>query len=276
MLSLPRPDEPPSFDADTREAKATIQKIIDAGGNPGSKQFKDVWKRYKHLFFEAQHSKCGYCESRISQDHGDVEHYAPKAEIERIAEERWGTELDGKTVTHGTALHRPRGYYWRAYDWNNYLLACTFCNRRHKRALFPVQDRADDDPNFPNPDIEVEALLLNPFEPDLDPSAHLRFNEEGLVFAHSKGTRGWHTIRVVRLDRVKLCEDRRDRAQRAVRCFRQIHYGCHYDNEHELQTGLSELAMLGADDAPYAEMVRIMAKHELRLSWGRLMALRTS
>ena len=63
--------------------------------------------------------KCAYCETKIGVNADwDVEHYRPKGR-----------------VTENTA--HP-GYYWLAYDWDNLLPSCAFCNQgRRDRASSP-------------------------------------------------------------------------------------------------------------------------------------------
>ncbi|MDQ2687964.1 MAG: hypothetical protein M3Y28_08875, partial [Armatimonadota bacterium] len=61
----------------------------------------------KQALMDAQHGKCCYCERVIGED-GDVEHFRPKA-----------------AVCQGAGLPQETpGYYWLAYDWDNFLLAC--------------------------------------------------------------------------------------------------------------------------------------------------------
>lgn len=48
-----------------------------------------------------------------------------------------------------------------AYEWNNYLLACSYCNSNQKRERFPLDAAGD-------------PLLINPC--DVDPAAHLRLS----------------------------------------------------------------------------------------------------
>lgn len=71
------------------------------------------WKLAKNQLLAETGGKCAYCEAPISAvAFGDVEHYRPKS-----------------------------SYWWLAYCYDNYLVACQLCNQKFKRNAFPVQNR---------------------------------------------------------------------------------------------------------------------------------------
>lgn len=71
------------------------------------------WKPAKNQLLAETGGKCAYCEAPISAvAFGDVEHYRPKS-----------------------------SYWWLAYCYDNYLVACQLCNQKFKRNAFPVQNR---------------------------------------------------------------------------------------------------------------------------------------
>lgn len=61
-------------------------------------------------------NKCWYCEVKTHRFPYDVDHFRPKLDI---------------TVSR-IKLPTPNGYYWLAYDWENFRLACNRCNRPQK------------------------------------------------------------------------------------------------------------------------------------------------
>jgi len=70
------------------------------------------------LFLHAR-KKCCYCERKRNQKReSDVEHFRPKAEV---------AEAPGHP-----------GYWWMAYDWENYLFSCKTCNQDYKKNRFPL------------------------------------------------------------------------------------------------------------------------------------------
>ena len=80
-------------------------------------------KSVKKALVKAQHEKCCFCESKVTDvAYGDVEHFRPKA---------------GYRQTGTDPLGRP-GYYWLAYVWENLFFSCQLCNQRFKasRATF--------------------------------------------------------------------------------------------------------------------------------------------
>ena len=104
---------------------------------------------------EDQHYKCAYCESRITREYNDVEHYRPKSV-----------------------------YYWLGHDWNNLLYSCDLCNRTYKKTNFPLKNEANRVTVPGSTDVE-EPLVINPaFE---EPTEHIRFNRYMLVGITDEG-----------------------------------------------------------------------------------------
>lgn len=123
---------------------------------------------------ENQHYKCAYCESRITREYNDVEHYRPKSV-----------------------------YYWLGHDWNNLLYSCDLCNRTYKKTNFPLKNEANRVTVPGSTDVE-EPLVINPaFE---EPTEHIRFNRYMLVGITDEGK---NTIDMFKLnDRAVLVNDR--------------------------------------------------------------------
>ena len=124
--------------------------------------------------WEDQHYKCAYCESRITKEYKDVEHYRPKSK-----------------------------YYWLGHDWNNLLYSCEICNRSYKKAIFPLKNEANRVTAPGSLDGE-EPLIINPaFE---EPANHIRFNRHIMVGITEEGR---ETINMFQLnDRKVLLNDR--------------------------------------------------------------------
>lgn len=218
MLKLFRPDKPDDFQnkADV-ETEKIEQQIANA---PGKLDFNDgFWRRYKNHFMKAQNRKCGYCEQPLS-DYGDVEHYRPKSVVEDLKSE--GFEREDLMNVSGRKFKKSckYGYWWLAYDWDNYLLSCKLCNQPWKRALFPIQggriENDDVDSEYPHKSPEREdietPLLLNPFDVE-DLSEHIKFNAIGLIEPFEDSEFGYETIRTCGLDRPSLFQARGSVAQ---------------------------------------------------------------
>lgn len=88
----------------------------------------EVWRTFYDLLPEALKKKCWYCEAEEIRSDVPVDHFRPK---NRVEEER-----------------EHNGYWWLAYDWENYRCACTFCNSRRnfeeteggKACRFPLEN----------------------------------------------------------------------------------------------------------------------------------------
>ena len=181
------------------EAKTRTDTAINEGAAhevTGWYKHVEVKKALEKLFYD----KCAYCESRpTATNPWDVEHYRPKG---RVAERD----------------DHP-GYYWLAYDWENLLPACTFCNQRRKdqpryddpRAL-PAQGKLDQFPienenhRAMSPDDNLDAerpLLLNPCVDR--PETHLTYDIQGQIHPTDEhDLRAKETIRICALRRRRL------------------------------------------------------------------------
>jgi len=122
------------------------------------------WGLLKNWLSKVSFNKCWYCEAKSTRAPFDVDHFRPKLSI----------TVDGvKLVGHD-------GYYWLAYEWQNFRLSCQRCNRPEKDNAtilhgkaneFPIQDETRrcllpaDNPNAESPRLldpcsEVDCRLL--------------------------------------------------------------------------------------------------------------------
>ncbi len=84
-----------------------------------------IWSEVKPIFMYLQQNRCVYCDrfianSEVGSVEHDLEHYRPKGRV---------TEEDGSYT---------RGYYWLAYDLENFSVACKTCNQGLKKDSFPI------------------------------------------------------------------------------------------------------------------------------------------
>lgn len=131
--------------ADTIEKKKAIIRLASS---------TKVWRDFYKLIPSSLKNKCWYCEAEEIRSDMPVDHFRPKQEVD---------EDDDHC-----------GYWWLAFDWENYRCACTFCNSRRimdatsggKQNHFPLMPGAT---RACNPDDNLEEdvpALLDPFEPD--------------------------------------------------------------------------------------------------------------
>lgn len=130
-----------------------------------------------------QFGKCAFCEQNVtSVSHGDIEHFRPKKGFQQNLKDS----------------HHYAGYYWLAYEWDNFLFTCEICNQRYKKNLFPLlncERRAKnhhdnwrlEKPFFIKPDIENPRLLI-------------KF-DKALAIGVDKRHRGKKTIEAIGLNR---------------------------------------------------------------------------
>lgn len=135
-----------------------------------------VWREFYNLLPENFKRKCWYCEAEEIRSDMPIDHFRPKNKVE-----------DDKR--HG-------GYWWLAFDWDNYRCACTFCNSRRvfdeteggKACRFPLENPEEraftpaEQANLCN----ERPYFLDPFNPDDEKL--LWFDNDGLPEAKPAAT----------------------------------------------------------------------------------------
>jgi uncharacterized protein (TIGR02646 family) len=115
--------------------------------------------------------------------------------LERMASERvrcmYCLDSFGSDIDHFVPrAHQPL----LTFAWPNLLLACSTCNSKYKRDLYPCDETTG------------ECLLIDPTVDN--PADHLRFLlGEGII--EGKTPKGWITIETLRLDRSELRKGRK-------------------------------------------------------------------
>ena len=177
------------------EVKSANDLALAAKNKPGFEYENALWTKLKQYLFFISKGKCGYCEQRVTGVYaGDVEHYRPK-----------------KKVTDDP--NHP-GYYWLAYDANNYVPVCQKCNgARAKANHFPL-DPASTRAAAPGANLSLEKpLLVNPLGSE-DPTTHFAFvgPEGGEDFGKIIGITqaGKKSAEIYNLNRTELIEARCD------------------------------------------------------------------
>ncbi|TDB66932.1 HNH endonuclease family protein [Arundinibacter roseus] len=194
----------------------------------------------KTILIESQAYKCCFCESKIGHiEEGDVEHFRPKS----------GWVQDEETI------NKP-GYYWLAYSWDNLLLSCSKCNRRHKKNLFPLMPDSIRARSHHEDYTTEEPVFIHPFKEN--PEQFIEFREEIPVGIDTFG-RGNMTIDKLGLDRELLNEQRRDKL-RIVRDLYNIARAIP-DTTHEIKAEAKRCILKYYNDSlqdscEYASMLR--------------------
>jgi len=179
--------------------KATIARNAALAGFPEARKAgksyefdSGLWSQLKEHLQELFQGRCAYCEAWFqSVSFGDVEHYRPKAGV--------------------TDDPDHPGYYWLAYEPENYLPACSQCNTRGKKNLFPIKGTRVSEPSAA---LAMEApLLINPFnDRQCDHIAYVPINTTHpkllAGMAVERTERGEWSIRVYGLNRDPLVRER--------------------------------------------------------------------
>jgi uncharacterized protein (TIGR02646 family) len=171
------------YDANSQTAGTKDNKFKFSSSLYGHQDVRDALNK-------AQHGKCAFCEVIIPKPYADanVEHWRPKGSVKQ--------ETGSKVLIPG--------YYWLAYDWDNLLFACLFCNRDNKGVQFPLRDPASRTRNHHGVLANEEPLLLKP-DDGTDLTQHIIFRDELPVGISEEGKA---TIKVLGLDRLE--HNRRD------------------------------------------------------------------
>lgn len=263
MLRFQRPPQPDDFEARVADARRNVESAVKAGRTPA---FPPLWKDYKIHFARAQYRKCGFCDRGVS-DTGHLEHYRPKGAVTRLSDnlDDWGTEIEGganvERPRHAPEIS-PRGYYWLAYVWSNYLFACERCNSAWKGNLFPVSEGDRVVP--PEPGGAETPLLLNPFDEQRDPVEHLAYDDLGHIRPWQDSDSGWETIRTCFLDRESLRSRREEKAKRAHRLVIELSEA----RGEGRQQALQDLLEMGDAGRDFAGMVRSIFEQKTGYRWS--------
>lgn len=119
------------------KADARTAKFIKA---KSYSEKSSLWSAVKPIYMRAQFFKCVFCERQFENElYGkievDVEHFRPKSSV--LA---WPSAALHPQLSYAflTGLESASGYYWLAYDVENYAASCKPCNSSLKSNYFPV------------------------------------------------------------------------------------------------------------------------------------------
>ncbi|MBM5575784.1 hypothetical protein [Deefgea sp. CFH1-16] len=126
-----------------------------------------IWRDFFNLLPDKLKKKCWYCEAEEIRSDMPVDHFRPKNRVEHE--------------------QQHDGYWWLAFDWENYRCACTFCNSRRvfdetqggKACHFPLANNEERafTPNDHEKLRNERPNLLDPF--NCDDEKLLWFDNDG-------------------------------------------------------------------------------------------------
>ncbi len=274
MIPWKRPPKPPRFDQDATNALDRLRaRVEENGGIPRSDHFDrlELWQQHwrKDRGYKATLSghtqgrieKCAWCERRRDLSELDIDHFRPKTRLSEFEEEfqpRDQYRSDPPPI-------RPVGvgYWWFAFDWENWTLACTACNSTWKRTLFPIESNTR---LLPEQRMEEIAAIIHPYEP-FEPNEHFEW-EASTGYMHGISSRGRMTIAVMGLNRTTLVAERRTHASSVRNVFNMLGQFENPPQEGGKRNAREAIRTFGERTQNFTGMVRWMMEHELRIKWG--------
>lgn len=193
MIFIDRAGKSPDQDWLDR-ADAVTQQLLAAASTADKNNIIDanenLWTELKDFLLGISHEKCWYSESKDSYNHLHVDHFRPKKIAIGIDKRDYG------------------GYWWLAFQWQNYRV-CGGAGNVRKKDKFAVKNNKA---NIPGANIEDETIyFLDPTEEE--DALKLTFDSGGAV-APLVAT-GWdyeradYTIKNLNLNFRKLKEARK-------------------------------------------------------------------
>ncbi|PKG42492.1 hypothetical protein [Psychroflexus sp. MES1-P1E] len=127
------------------------------------------WNQLQSIMLGVSHNKCWYSEAPIGNGDLEVDHFRPKNKSKQ--------KLDFTDPKSKSTVHKINGYWWLAYDWDNYRLAGALTNKLRRDRLGDCDDVKGKGDYFPldlttgrvaNDEENIiceEPILLDPVNP---------------------------------------------------------------------------------------------------------------
>jgi len=104
---------------------STAQKKVYITGHPD-------WNLFQPSMLTLSHNKCWYSEAPIGNSDFEVDHFRPKNKSRQ--------KVDYKSLKGKSVVHKENGYWWKAYDWDNYRLSGALANKLRRDRLGDCED----------------------------------------------------------------------------------------------------------------------------------------
>jgi hypothetical protein len=240
------------------KARERTRAIVETGA---FEEASSIWGDIKPVFMVLQHYKCVFCERMLggalagSTEH-DVEHYRPKSAVRAWPYSSRKPKLSYNFPTGGAFT---AGYYWLAYEPENYAAACKPCNTARKSSYFPILGlRGAPHDDVASLNAAETPLLLFPHGPNGDdPSDYITF--EGIVAIPRHVSGVMHQRAAVTIDFFSL-NDREEILADRFRTIREIFLAleCSATNPDPQRRAqaLVEIDDMTSDGAPQAACAR--------------------
>jgi hypothetical protein len=155
------------------------------------------------------------------------------------------------------------GYWWLAFSWDNYSLACYTCNETFKRNLFPVVE-----PRLPfqeGVEHQERALLIHPAT-SFNVKDHFSWTIGGIMEAVSDEGRA--TIITCGLNRKDLIDLRAKVVSDTLTAIQDLRHAIEIKNKADQRKEHAKLAALGHRKSEFTSMVRWFFEKYFRMTWA--------
>lgn len=274
MEHYSRPIKPKDFNLKMKPFKSKVKSVIDKDNPNKTIDFKNKWGNvdYKRPLILAQYKKCAYCEVRFTT-YPDVEHFFPKAKIKLLLNA--GREIsdllnikdrEGKTIS-------CNGFWWLAYEWTNYLLACGPCNETWKHNYFPlVENKASkkllDDTSYVIKGKKYIPNLINPFD-NIDGYKYFNYTKEGYIFSYNQIT--FNSIVTYGLHRISLFEARNEVCPNIFYNVQKYKKYLVQNNILKMKKYIKSITKLGHKSKSHSSIVKTLIFNEFGIEWEDFM-----
>ncbi|WP_373032387.1 hypothetical protein [Sulfurovum sp.] len=240
--------------------------------------FNSVWgiPKFKKVFVKAQYNKCAYCEEKLTT-HPDVEHFFPKGLVKKL--HSTGYEVTDMVNMRGQqgSIIACNGFWWLAYNWYNYLLSCSICNRQWKVNFFEFKPNRDsallvNNKSFVRRRKKYIPQLLHPFKGPT-PYKHLKYNKYGFISARNKSILGINSINVYGLHRATLTDSREEKMANIYNAVLKYITAIQHGDDLGIQKSVVTLFKLGHKSRPFSSIVKSVLFDQVELSWESFMKI---
>lgn len=155
------------------------------------------------------------------------------------------------------------GYWWLAFEWSNYALACDACNQTWKRNLFPVVE-----PRVPygqGMEHHETSLLLDPMS-EFDADDHFCWDSFG--YMHPRSPEGEATIITCGLNRAPLVEARRKTTHNLHTEIERFRRAAQMHAHDTADRHLRSVRALCAPESEFARMNRWWVQETMHWRWS--------
>lgn len=102
---------------------------------PDRKEYINIhpdWNKFQPAMLQLSHNKCWYSEAPIGNGDFEVDHFRPKNRAKQ--------KIDYANPKSKSTINKEHGYWWKAYDWDNYRLSGALTNKLRRDRLGDCED----------------------------------------------------------------------------------------------------------------------------------------